>query len=268
MAFGQLPALQELVLDGNALAKVQPAAPGSFASLHRFSLSGTKLISWRDMDTLAAHYPGLTTLRMSQIPLFLGKGASEVRPVVIARIPQLGFFNGSVVSLRERTDAERGYLRSILYDRNAMAAARSSPAHTAADTVAVAAAVHAELAVVHPRYEELTAKYAADMAPVSRNAAGHSENLASDLVSVTLRNMSFGSNGSLEPLVKKLPKTLTIARLKVMVSQLFGLEHRLQQLSMRLYKDSVPFVLDDESSSIEYFGAIDGAEIFINEAKR
>ncbi len=263
LAFGHLPSLQELVLDNNQLAKVTAAEDGSFPVLHRFSLSLNQLGTWKDVDTLAQFYPQLRVLRMSQIPLFAGKGASEVRPLVIARIAQLAFFNGSQVGPRERIDAERGYLRSILFERNALASARGVV--FGADA-AVSDAITAELSVGHPRYSELLAKYAADMVPATKNA-GVSENIASDLINITLRNMSFKGNGSLEPLVKRLPKTLTIARLKMMVSQLFGLENRLQQLSMRIYKDSVPFVLDDESSSIEYFGAIDGAEIFINEAK-
>ncbi len=130
------------------------------------------------------------------------------------------------------------------------------------------AEIEQRLAASHPRYSELMDMYSADMAPAAKTSlSGNAGSLGAELVNITLRNMSFKGNGSLEPLAKKLPKSLTVARLKLMVTQLFGLESGLQQLSMRLYKDSVPFVLDDEQSSIEYFGAIDGAEIFINEAK-
>lgn len=94
-----------------------------------------------------------------------------------------------------------------------------------------------------------------------------STNMASELVTITLRNMSFGSNGSLEPLQKKLPKSMTVSKLSLLVKQLFGLEPRLQQLSMRLYKDAVPTLLEDEQCSLFYYGVTDGAEIFINEAK-
>lgn len=41
-AFGQLPSLQELILDGNeALRQVVPPGPDSFQMLYRMSLSGT-----------------------------------------------------------------------------------------------------------------------------------------------------------------------------------------------------------------------------------
>lgn len=90
--------------------------------------------------------------------------------------------------------------------------------------------------------------------------------IASNLINVTINNLTFASGGSLEPLKKKLPNSITINRLKVMVKQLYGLDHHLQFLSLRLYKNSVPILLDDEMSTLGYYGAIDGAEIFINEA--
>jgi len=52
-----------------------------------------------------------------------------------------------------------------------------------------------------------------------------------------------------------------------MIKQMFGLDPRLQQLSIRVYKDAMPALMDDPQCSLHYFGAIDGAEIFINEAK-
>ena len=36
---------------------------------------------------------------------------------------------------------------------------------------------------------------------------------------------------------------------------------------MRVHKDAPPVFLDDEKSSLQYYGVVDGAEIFINEAK-
>jgi len=86
-------------------------------------------------------------------------------------------------------------------------------------------------------------------------------------------------------MTRRLPKTLTVAKLQLMIKQMFGLDPRLQQLSIRVifflfaillthlllwkkvYKDAMPAVMDDPQCSLHYFGAIDGAEIFINEAK-
>jgi hypothetical protein len=121
-----------------------------------------------------------------------------------------------------------------------------------------------DTASLHPRYIELQDKYGADLLPMGKITGG--SDIASNLLNIIFRNLSFGSGGSLEPLHKKIPSTLSISRLKVIVKQLFGLDPYLQLLSIRLYKDSVPILLDDELSTLNYYGCIDGAEIFINEA--
>ena len=59
---------------------------------------------------LPMQYTGLRVLRLSHIPLFKGRGASEVRPLVIARMQHVEVFNGSPVSARERMESEKSYL--------------------------------------------------------------------------------------------------------------------------------------------------------------
>ena len=49
------------------------------------------------------------------------------------------------------------------------------------------------------------------------------DSIAANLVSIIFKNLSFGSGGSLEPITKKLPSSLTVGRLRGMVKQLFGL---------------------------------------------
>lgn len=68
-------------------------------------------------------------------------------------------------------------------------------------------------------------------------------------------------------MVKKLPSSLQVSRLQQLVRQLFGIDPALQQLSFRLYKDAPPVPLEDEDLSLAQYGVINGAEIFVNEAK-
>ena len=185
--------------------------------------------------------------------MFVGKGASEVRPLVIGRIRQLKFFNGSNVGARERIDAEKIYLRgAIRAVEDAVNAGRPLAGST--------------LSELHPRYLELQALHGRDLLPMGQGAAAGG-NIAADLITITFNNMTFSSNGNLEPVPKKLPSSLTISRLRLMVKQLFGLDPHLQQLSIRQYKDAVPTLLEDDQASLNYYGAIEGADIFINEAK-
>lgn len=255
-AFGKLPNLNEIILDGNPLRRVLAPNNETFSNLARFSLASTQITQWSDVDTLG-EYPALQVIRLSQVPLFAGRGASEVRPFVIARMANLNTLNGSIVSGRERSDAEKIYLRSIVREKNT---AMQQHGRTEED-------VERCLAVLHPRYRLLWEKYGADMIMPGTGGAVSGTGMANEMISITFKNLSFGSNGTLEPITKKLPKSLTVSKLRLLVKQLFGLEPRLQQLSIRVYKDSPPTLLDDEMSSLQYFGAIDGAEIFINEDK-
>jgi tubulin-specific chaperone E len=207
----------------------------------------------------------------------VGKGASEVRPIVIARIKQLAFFNGSGVSPRERVDSEKGYLRLVMREIDQLKASASCdvlggpPSQSGAAAAAVVVDEETEeriKAIVssgHPRYDELHAMHGHDMLPMGKVNEGLT--LAADLINVTFRNLTFSSGGSLEPIEKKIPSSMTISRLKSLVKQLFGLDPRLQQLSLRIYKEAVPLLLDDDQSTLQYFGAINGSDIFINEAK-
>ncbi len=249
--FAQLPSLQEVLLDGNPLDTVSLCPVDGFKCLTRISISSTNLGNWSSIDALAT-YPELTSVRLSHIPLFSGKGASEVRPYVIGRVSALVFFNGSTVHPRERMDAEKIYLRSIMRDGEAASKAGRPYSDSA-------------LLALHPRHTELQEKHGADLTPVRNEGGGG--NIASELLKITFNNMSFAGGASNEPLVKKLPVSITVEKLKVMVQQLFNLEPALQLLSIQSYKDSPPSLLEDDYATLGYYGVQNGANIYINESK-
>lgn len=129
LSFQKIPNLQELILDSNPIPSISPRSTSVpnmteniiekneqeaignvfnineneykksecnviFPCLQRISLSCTRINSYTDITALST-YETCTILRLSQIPLFTGKGASEVRPMVIGRMKNLFFFNGS-----------------------------------------------------------------------------------------------------------------------------------------------------------------------------
>lgn len=247
-AFGRFPNLKELLLDGNPLRQVLPVKKDQFCALQRISISSSSLSAWSDVDAIST-FPAIVQLRLSHVPLFAGKGASEVRPIVISRIENLTFFNGSGIGHRERIDAEKAYLRSVIREIESNKAM----------------GLQLDVATAHPRFEELQAKHGKDLLPMGQEAAGAT--LAADLLTITFQNLSFASGGGLEPVEKKLPRSLAINRLRLMVKQLFGLDPELQHLSLRNYNDAPPTLLDDDQATLGYFGAVDGATVFINEAK-
>jgi hypothetical protein len=218
--------------------------------------------SFNDINQLNS-YPSLIVLRLTNIPLFSNLRASEVRPEVIARVAKLEIYNASVISVRERLDAEKNYLRNIIRVMQVESQQESSSESANLDDVATK---KENFLQYHPRYTELNAKYGSELIPLgSSTSSGHT--MASEMVTITFHNLSFSSNGSLEPVQRRLPSSLSVDKIKLMVKQLFGLDPHIQQLSLRPFKDSIPIVMDESDASIKYFGATENSDIFINEAK-
>lgn len=201
-----------------------------------------RIASWSDVDALST-YPSLCTLRLTRVPLFTGKGSSEVRPLVIARILNLVQFNGSSISARERIDAEKMYVRSAMRELQ-----------------------NGESESAHPRYGTLYAKYKDELLQFGA-ATGSNQTLASEVIEVTFHNMCFSSKGYGDTTTKKLPATISVDRLKLMVKQLFGVDPAAQVLSLKQYNDSIPTVMEDESGSLAYYGAANKSHLYIAEVE-
>ena len=250
LSLGLLPELIEVLADENPIPKITPCSPEFFKKLTRFSLSGIQIEDWSDIDCLGS-YTGLRNLRVSEVPFLVSKGISESRANVIARVGQINFLNGSPITEKERGNAENTYVRRCLRDFES-----ENDASSVQKVIASG---------LHPRFEELYRRYASDLVALSKPKGTNA--IQNDLIEVTLKNQTFIGNGSLEPVTKKLPSTLQISRLKQIVKQLFNIEPVLQNISVRMYKDAMPVLMDDEDFTLGQYGVINGAEIFINEDK-
>lgn len=210
-------------------------------------------------------YTALEHLRLSHVPILAGMSASEARTMVLGRLARLGIFNASVIKPRERCDAEKAYLRSILRDINKSVPATSSSTSVDAELIPGTPEYDA-LLQLHPRYPELAAQYTHELLPMGRGESSGPRSLASELIAIKISNVSSSNlNPHAQSLEKKLPLTLTVGKLRRMLKQLYGLDPECQQLALRVDKDSIPVVLDDDDSSLSYYGAVDGSEIFVNE---
>jgi len=88
-----------------------------------------------------------------------------------------------------------------------------------------------------------------------------------EVVSVTLQSMAAGSIEK-EPVTKKLPGNFQIGKLKLLCKRLFDLDVELQTLYFEVGEKQsgmVPTLLDDDESTIGFFGVVNGATIFMNE---
>jgi tubulin-specific chaperone E len=225
--------------------------------------SSSRLSSWSNVDAFAT-YPLFANLRLTNIPLFSGKGASEIRPEVIARVSCLSVFNASPITPKERIDAERAYLRKMLRQKQSLERGERVESDTGG-LIDRSVLENGEFEVLHPRYTGLFGQYGEEIATSMSSSTGGMQTLASEMILVTLHNLSFSGNGSLEPVQKRLPASLTVDKLRLLVKQLYRVEPRLQRLSIRQYKNAMPVLMDDDDASIRYYGAIDSSDIFINE---
>lgn len=246
LSLGKLPSLEQLVLDDNPIPTITSIRMiNTFSRLTRLSISSTKIAAWNDLNNLT-EFIELENLRCSHIPLFVGMGSSEVRPLIIGRLFRLNVFNGSSIGKRERLEAEKTYLRYILKylleNNNNEDFCRKE----------------------HPRYDELKLKHGEEV-QVGSVFDATLKGMAADLVEITFKCIAISSVSN-DPVVKRLPRSITIFKLRTMLKQLFGIDPDVQQLAIRLDKDALPTVLDDDDSTIAYYGAIDGSEIYVNEA--
>lgn len=249
LSLGSLPELREVLADDNPISRITPCPPDFFKNLSRFSLSGIQIEAWSDIDCFST-YTALRNLRVSEIPFLVNKGISESRANVIARLGQITFLNGSPITEKERSNAENTYVRRCLRD------------FECDSDIAVERIIDSGL---HPRFAELHRRYSSDLVALSKNKG--SSALQNDIVEVTLRNQTFIGSGSLEPVCKKIPSSLQVARLRQIVKQLFHIEPILQRISVRVYKDAMPVLMEDDDLTLAQYGVVNGAEIFINEDK-
>mmetsp|Transcript_34143 Transcript_34143/g.34796 ORF Transcript_34143/g.34796 Transcript_34143/m.34796 type:complete len:359 (-) Transcript_34143:109-1185(-) len=251
---GTLPCLSELRLDGNPISSTLSAPAHFFAVLQQITMGSTNLSNWSDVDALST-YPSLKSLRLSHVPLLRNKSSSEARVEVVGRLPQLMFFNGSTISAKEKLDAERTYLRRTM---RSLAELKERAAE--GDAQAQYTVQHFDS--FHPRLQELSVRFAADL--IAASSATGQTSLSSDMITVRLHNLSTGGSEA-QPKVKRLPASLVICKLKLMIKQLYGVAPHVQQLSYRNDPESIPSVFDDDDASLSYFGVTENADIFVNE---
>jgi tubulin-specific chaperone E len=188
---------------------------------------------------------------------------------VIGRLTNLELFNGSTVSPKERIDAEKYYLRKIFRQKSQL--------ESGGNYVTESGVVYGQEILtnnffenfVHPKYQNLFEKYGEEL--LSSGSGGQAgtgpQNMASEMVTIRIHNLVFScGNGMMEPVEKKIPGSLTVERLRLMIKQIYGIEPRAQNLSIRQDKRAMPTLMDDDAATLRYYGVIEASEIFVNEA--
>jgi len=285
-----LPALEVLSLNANPIDRVRyvradEAAGGAngaaapFATLQRLFLYESQLSSWEDVDQ-CDQFPALRELRLQDAPVVKGIGASVARQLIIARVGGIDALNGATVSRREREAAERFYLRQSIQHYP-----EPLPTPPAAEGEGGAAAepqeprLPEELGAVwapflksNPRWRGLVGVHGMHSAQLPRTGGG-GRTLAMSLVTLTLTSKA-GESVDAKHTERKLPTSLTVAKLKLVCCQVFKLDPAKQRLfyggpdaAGGAADGSGAFMdeLDDDMRPLAFYGVADGGKIVMDE---
>ena len=276
MKFHNLPQLESLIVNDNVIDCIEVVVTEGeqiavkFPNLSSLQLAGTNISTWTALDQLN-NIPSLRSLRLRNTPLTNTLGVGEVRSTAIARLPSLEYFNASPISNRERVEAERRYVSTVsrellLISSGAILAAERGNTNGVESAGDDDNAKQAEMFAKHPQFRPLLEKHKDTMLSLATagNESSNQGNIGEEIINVTIRSMAAASC-DMEPLRKRLPRSLQVGRIKTMVARYFRVDIDLQMLHFRAEGDPFPSELDDAENSLFYYGVNDGAEILVNE---
>lgn len=225
------PSSTTTVIDTSPSLSFDGSVQDEFPSLQELHLAGTLLDSWTYLHPLN-FFPRLTYLRLSSTPLTQAMGTGEARIQIIARLSNIQQVNASLVTTKERMEAERRYVRGVAHELLKIQGAD--------DEMEIVEEKKKLLLGQHPLFESLFIKHKDSMmtSPSSLDGDGATTtntNLSSshyNTLQVTIRSMA-SSSITTEPIQKRLPASFPIGRLKTLCFKTFGLDVHLQRLHVR-----------------------------------
>ena len=273
MKLQNLPRLESLIVNDNPIhcieGVIEGGQPADFPYLTSLQLAETNISTWTALDQLN-RIPSLRSLRLRNTPLTNTLGVGEVRSTAIARLPNLEYFNASPITDRERVEAERRYVSTVSRELLLISSGVILAAERDTDVEGSAgnddSAKQAQMFAKHPQFQLLVEKHKDTMLSLSNagNGSTNQGSIGEEIINVTIRSMAAASC-DMEPLRKRLPRSLKVGRIKTMCAKYFRVDIDLQMLHFRAEDDPFPSELDDAEHSLFYYGVNDGAEILVNE---
>ena len=261
--FATLPLLESLSIDENPILCI-PLDAGmrpSFPRLLSLQISHTALSTWLDLEGINS-FVSLKGLRFNSIPLTENLGQGEVRSISIARFPHIDYLNASRISQKERNEAERRYVTLISYSLKKC----NTLVEQNENRNDLVGECSNRIKILHdnPRYLELAEKHK-NLIIFSKNGMDRNENLATSIYNITIKSMA-ASSCTMDPIVRRLPGTLNVERMKALCSRIYDIDYDLICLRFITDKeDGLPVEMDDDCKTLDYYGLCDGAEILVDE---
>eukprot|EP00850_Spirogloea_muscicola_P017736 SM000155S01665 [mRNA] locus=s155:220096:224917:+ [translate_table: standard] len=202
-----LVSLEVLNLSGNGLLNVEPlSATEELAPSVAHEVGATEppfarlgISTMATIDALNT-YSALKDVRLTGNPITHTTSGAAQRCMVVARVKGLKVLNGGEITLHERRDSEIRYIHEIMSQESIRS--------------------REDIQREHPRYEELLQLHQVEQSMVAVPSK-RARALADDFLTVTL---NLKGDGDLPPkqLIKKLPGSTTVGRLKLLCHRLFG----------------------------------------------
>lgn len=273
--------LEQLVLNDTLIATISSVDKESrtprtfFHSLRAISLCGGGFSEWTSIDALNRRFKSLTSLKFQRQPNLLKLfGPRQQRQQLIARLENLRQLNSSDVRVRERVDAEKIYIKSTLSDAVASekkekdggdAEDEESRSWPESIRKLLSVSTRRNLLRENARILELITRHG--LPPSLRAGANRSGGeRIQGMVSLVLRSMATVSI-SKEPRSQRLPIRMRIGDVKRLCARLLKVDASRQILKYREADDfAVPTDLDDDASTLAYYGVADGGTIFIHDS--
>ncbi|ESO94310.1 hypothetical protein LOTGIDRAFT_189635 [Lottia gigantea] len=250
---GQLPKLGTLGLNENDIESVifPDCLPGEtttlFSSLHTLYLHRNKISDWSSINELGK-LKNLKELMFLFNPITESETMETVRQLQIAKIPTLTLLNRTEILAEERKGAEIDYLKRYGQQWRDSGGSQDSEKNKPSD----------EFIKQHPRYQFILEKWGA---PEDSELVQKSTKLKDNLVCVKLECPQNPSKGIIE---KKLPQTMTVAKVRGLVQRLFKADPSTLQLSYKSQKMDGPNIeMDNELRQLSFYSIENGDTVVV-----
>ncbi|XP_057698475.1 tubulin-specific chaperone E [Corythoichthys intestinalis] len=245
-----LPRLQHLIMTDTDFCDIRfpDAAPGaetsSFASLENLNLSCNRISEWRVIDELGK-LPSLRQLWCrGNFLVSDDRNPKTANQMLIAKLPHLCILNGTEVTLQERKGAECDYLK--MFGEEWMQSVARSPSRR-------------EFSNRHPRYSALVDKYGAPEEGELKKRQPFA--LKNQLLKITF---VFADEESRTPLVKKLPVTMEVRKVKGLLARIMKVPVSDLKLSYTSAKVVGPeYDMDGDLKTLFFYNVEDGDTILV-----
>ncbi|XP_051849519.1 tubulin-specific chaperone E isoform X2 [Antechinus flavipes] len=250
-----LPRLEQLILSDNRISALHFPDAGigckssMFASLQYLVINGNQISQWSSINELDK-LQSLQSLSCTQNPLTGGnKEPQTIRQLIIAKIGQLKILNKCEILPEERRGAELDY-RKAFGNEWKKAGGHQDPDKNKPND---------EFIIAHPRYQLLCLKYGApedgELKPQQPFM------LKNQLLTLTIKCLNQPDQ---KALVKQLPESMTIQKVKGLLSRLLkvpGSELRLSYESPKM--EGREFELENDQQPLQFYSVENGDSILV-----